>query len=95
MCDNTPMITKIKTTGGGETAPQNMNSINTSYSVGRVMDPDKLEFPVHLADIIGLRKETISYWKKLGCKFVGRKTCIRWVREFMNTISGGGNHGIA
>jgi hypothetical protein len=89
------MIYKIKTTGGGETAPQNINAPYNTYSEGRGIDPDKLEFPVYLADIIGLRKETISYWKKLGCRFVGRKTSVRWVREFMNTISGGDNHGIA
>jgi hypothetical protein len=56
---------------------------------------DRLFFPQEIAPIIGVRKETINFWKKLGCPFVGRKTTIRWVRDFMTTIAGGTSHGIA
>jgi hypothetical protein len=50
---------------------------------------DKLFFPQEIAPIIGVRKETINFWKKRGCPFVGRKTTVRWVRNFMTTIAGG------
>jgi len=97
MMHNTPMLNKeSKTTVGGKTAPNNNEkTFNTTTTSVVVVDIDRLEFPKALSSIIGLRKETISYWKKLGCRFVGRKTSVRWVREFMNTISGGDNHGIA
>ncbi len=79
----------------GVSTPQNSIKLHHPNQTGAIIDPDKLEFPVYLADIIGLRKETISYWKKLGCKFVGRKTTVRWVRQYMDSISGGNDHGIA
>jgi hypothetical protein len=74
---------KIK--GEGQTASQVAESI----------DIDRLEFPQAIATIIGLRKETINFWKKKGCPFVGRKTTVRWVRQFMATMAGGAGHGIA
>lgn len=58
-------------------------------------DIDRLEFPQDIADTIGVRKETINFWKRRGCRFIGRKTTVRWVRQFMATISGGADHGIA
>ncbi len=58
-------------------------------------DLDRLEFPQNIADIIGVRKETINFWKRRGCRFIGRKTTVRWVRQFMASISGGADHGIA
>ena len=85
-----------KTTVGGKTAPNNNEQTsNTTTTSVVVVDIDRLEFPKALSNIIGIRKETISYWKKLGCRFVGRKTTIRWVRQFMAAISGGEEHGIA
>jgi len=76
---------KPKITGEGQTASQVSESI----------DIDRLEFPQAIATIIGLRKETINFWKKKGCPFVGRKTTVRWVRQFMASIAGGAGHGIA
>jgi hypothetical protein len=79
-------ITYAKIKGEGKTASQ----VQSDH-----IDIDRLEFPKAIAKIIGLRKETINFWKKLGCRFVGRKTTVRWVRDFMTTLSGGENHGIA
>lgn len=52
------------------------------------IDIDRLEFPQHIAHIIGVRKETLYYWKDKGCPFIGRKTTIRWVRDFMAMVAG-------
>lgn len=79
-------ITYAKIKGEGKTASQDESSH---------LDIDRLEFPKAIAKVIGLRKETINFWKKLGCRFVGRKTTVRWVRDFMKTLSGGTDHGIA
>jgi len=58
-------------------------------------DFDRLEFPKDIAPTIGVRKETINFWKKKGCQFVGRKTTINWVRQFMATVAGGNDYGIS
>ena len=65
-------------------------SANTPF-----IDIDRLAFPKEIAPIIGVRKESISFWKKKGCQFVGRKTSIRWVRNYLEKISGGIGYGIA
>lgn len=46
-------------------------------------DTDKLEYPKDIADIIGLSAGEINFLKHKGCKFFGRKTTIRWVRDFI------------
>ena len=46
-------------------------------------DPDKLAFPCDLADVIGLSKNEIAFLKRKGCPFFGRKTTVRWVRDFI------------
>jgi hypothetical protein len=48
------------------------------------IDVDRLAFPQEIAHIIGLSKERINWMKRQGCRFYRRKTCIRWVREFIN-----------
>ena len=58
-------------------------------------DVDRLEFPKDIADTIGVRKETINFWKKRGCRFMGRKTTITWVRDFMGKETGGLDYGIS
>ena len=75
--------------------PKKMGEGETSSQVAGGIDIDRLEFPQAIAKIIGLRKETINFWKKRGCPFVGRKTTVRWVRQFMATLAGGAGHGIA
>lgn len=47
-------------------------------------DPEKLDFPLNIAPIIGLSRNEILFLRNKGCKFVGRKTSVRWVREFLN-----------
>lgn len=47
------------------------------------MNPETLFFPVEIAHEIGLPANTINVMKSKGCKFYGRKTKIRWVREFI------------
>jgi hypothetical protein len=51
-------------------------------------DPDRLAFPQEIASVIGLRKEQINFMKRLGCPFYGRKTTIRWVRNFIAKEAG-------
>ncbi|TSA30396.1 MAG: hypothetical protein D4R65_13325 [Verrucomicrobiaceae bacterium] len=52
------------------------------------MDPDKLFFPKELSNVIGLSKNEIAFLKKRGCPFYGRKTSVRWVREFLAEKAG-------
>jgi hypothetical protein len=51
-------------------------------------DPDKLEFPSAIAPIIGLSANEITFLKKRGCPFYGRKTTVRWVRDFISRRAG-------
>src|SRR5581483_2426600 len=46
---------------------------------------DTLAFPKHLAQQIGYCAWSIGMMKKAGCRFCGRKTTIRWVRQFLST----------
>lgn len=46
-------------------------------------DDGTLRFPSEIADIIGLSPNAIGLLKKRGCPFHGRKTTVRWVREFI------------
>jgi hypothetical protein len=57
------------------------NGISATFN-HQNLDPEKLYFPQEIAPSIGVRKETINFWRTKGCKFVGRKTKIRWVHEF-------------
>ena len=44
---------------------------------------DQLAFPKKLAPIIGYCAWSIGAMKKAGCRFIGRKTTCRWIREFI------------
>ena len=44
---------------------------------------DQLAFPKQLAPIIGYCAWSIGAMKKAGCRFLGRKTTRRWIREFV------------
>jgi hypothetical protein len=63
--------------------------LNSSYSGNRdtftisPINPEKLEFPKHLAPHVGLCKERIGWMKHQGCKYVGKKTKLRWINEFL------------
>ena len=46
-------------------------------------DPDKLHFPSQITSEIGLSRNEVSFLKKKGCRFYGRKTTINWVRVFL------------
>ena len=52
------------------------------------LDPDKLFFPCELVEAVGLSKNEIAYLKRKGCPFYGRKTSLRWVREFLAKETG-------
>jgi hypothetical protein len=45
---------------------------------------DKLFYPKEIADEIGMSKQRISFLRHKGCRFYGRKTTIRWVRDYLN-----------
>ena len=51
-------------------------------------DFDTLRFPNEIEEVIGLSRNEICYLKKKGCPFYGRKTTIRWVREFIAKAAG-------
>jgi len=51
------------------------------------MSIDTLNFPKDIAEEIGLGVREINYLKRLGCRFFGRKTCVRWVREFISAAT--------
>jgi len=51
-------------------------------------DLDRLEFPCHLADLVGMNPVELGALKKLGCPFFGKKTTLRWVRSFLAQMSG-------
>jgi hypothetical protein len=46
---------------------------------------DTLYFPCQITEEIGLSKGRINFLRNLGCRFFGRKTTIRWVREFLTS----------
>jgi len=52
------------------------------------LDPDKLFFPCDLVEAVGLSKNEIAFLKRRGCPFYGRKTSLRWVREFLAQETG-------
>jgi hypothetical protein len=45
---------------------------------------DQLAFPKELAPFIGYCAWSIGAMKKAGCRFLGRKTTRRWIREFID-----------
>lgn len=47
------------------------------------INEETLFFPVEIAHAIGLPGTAINAMKSRGCRFYGRKTTIRWVREFI------------
>lgn len=53
-----------------------------------MLDIDTLQFPQELAPVIGLSKNEIAFLKRRGCPFYGRKTTVRWVREFLAKEAG-------
>jgi len=61
-----------------------LNKLNSNYTNIVHIDVERLAFPQDIAHIIGLSKERINWMKRQGCRFYRRKTCIRWVREFIN-----------
>lgn len=52
------------------------------------IDDETLRFPKFLAKQIGMGVNEISALRGLGCPFYGRKTSIRWVRLFLDKVSG-------
>jgi hypothetical protein len=52
---------------------------------GLAVGLDTLAFPKQLAPEIGYCAWSIGMMKKAGCRFCGRKSTIRWVREFLGS----------
>lgn len=57
------------------------------YEHGTI-DPDTLHYPRQLCAAIGLGVNQINALKRLGCPFYGRKTTLRWVRDFLAAQAG-------
>lgn len=51
------------------------------------MSAETLQYPAKIAEEIGLSPHRINNFKKHGCRFFGRKTCVTWVREHLAKIS--------
>lgn len=47
-----------------------------------------LKFPKSLSSEVGLSANEINALKRLGCPFWGRKTCVAWVRAFLERETG-------
>jgi len=52
------------------------------------MSEHTLQFPKFIADEIGLSVNEINALRGHGCPFYGRKTCVAWVRAFLNRATG-------
>lgn len=48
------------------------------------MSDETLQYPAKIAEEIGLAKNEINALKRKGCRYYGRKTCITWVREYLD-----------
>lgn len=46
-----------------------------------------LQYPGKIAEEIGLSVKRINAMKFQGCRFVGRKTSVAWVREHLNKVT--------
>ena len=51
------------------------------------IDPDILYFPYQLVEHTGMTRNQIAGLRKRGCKFFGKKTTLRWVREAVTKIA--------
>lgn len=52
------------------------------------LDPDTLYYPRQLCEAVGLGVNQINGLKRIGCPFYGRKTTLRWVRDFLAAQAG-------
>jgi len=52
------------------------------------IDPDTLCYPVDLVESVGLSRNEIGFLKRKGCPFYGKKTTLRWVRDFIAREAG-------
>ena len=64
-------------------SPNQPPSKERSDMIPKPKDPERLFFPCEIADDIGLKKNEVNALKRRGCPFYGRKTTIRWVRDFI------------
>jgi hypothetical protein len=55
--------------------------------VTTVDDPFTLYFPIEIEGVIGLKANQINAFKKQGLPFVGKKTCVAWVRDFITKLA--------
>lgn len=51
-------------------------------------DDATLQYPAKIAKEVGLSTNEINALKRVGCPFFGRKTCVRWVRAFLDRSTG-------
>ena len=73
--------------GNELTTPTARSRTNETPAVGTItvtFDLDTLFYPADIAHVIGMSAPEINALKAKGCKFYGKKTTIRWVREFIN-----------
>jgi len=60
------------------------NETSAAGTITITFDLDTLFFPAEISHVIGMSAGEINALRAKGCKFHGRKTTIRWVREFIN-----------
>ena len=52
------------------------------------MNARTLQFPCELSEEVGLHANEINSFKGKGCRFYGRKTCLQWVMDYLDKITG-------
>lgn len=53
------------------------------------MDDETLQYPAKIASRVGLGIHEINAMKTKGCRFYGRKTSVKWVREYLAAVTRG------
>lgn len=48
------------------------------------LDESTLYFPAEISAVIGMSAPEINALKAKGCRFLNKKTCIKWVRAWID-----------
>lgn len=56
-------------------------------TLAQELDDQTLQFPSELAPRVGVNVNQIAAMKRNGCRFFGRKTCLKWVREHLDRLT--------
>lgn len=51
------------------------------------MSARTLQFPSELVEEVGLNVKEINSFKGKGCRFYGKKTCLQWVMDYLDSVT--------